>query len=217
MDLRPATPYVGDMSKFLDPSIPPRFRFPSERPALDLLATVGARGAGKNVEKLHSPADLAAWFVAAGIIDQPTDALTLVDLEAARTLREAIHRLLTARLAASPWEDADVSCVNLAATAPPPVPVLEKTSDQPGVGIVRRVAASGGVARSCLAAVAVDAIDVLGRAEDGRLKACANPVCRTLFLDLSRPGLRRWCSMTDGGCGNRAKTRAIRSRRALEG
>lgn len=45
-----------------------------------------------------------------------------------------------------------------------------------------------------------------------RLKTCADPDCRWIFLDRSKPGSRRWCSST--GCGNRQKTRAYRARRS---
>jgi len=36
-----------------------------------------------------------------------------------------------------------------------------------------------------------------------RVRQCANPACRFLFLDDSKAGNRRWCSMA--ACGNRAK------------
>ncbi|WP_336212453.1 CGNR zinc finger domain-containing protein [Nonomuraea sp. LPB2021202275-12-8] len=36
-----------------------------------------------------------------------------------------------------------------------------------------------------------------------RVRACAGPQCVLWFLDVSRNGSRRWCSME--GCGNRAK------------
>ena len=42
------------------------------------------------------------------------------------------------------------------------------------------------------------------------LKRCANPDCGWLFLDESRRGNRRWCSMS--GCGNRAKARRYYAR-----
>ncbi|WP_419723185.1 CGNR zinc finger domain-containing protein [Sphingobium aromaticiconvertens] len=42
--------------------------------------------------------------------------------------------------------------------------------------------------------------------------ARADPGCRWIFLDRSKPGSRRWCSST--GCGNRQKTRASRARRS---
>lgn len=36
-----------------------------------------------------------------------------------------------------------------------------------------------------------------------RVRECANPACTLWFLDVSRPGTRRWCSMS--ACGNRDK------------
>lgn len=36
-----------------------------------------------------------------------------------------------------------------------------------------------------------------------KVKKCANPACVLLFLDVSKSGRRRWCSMEV--CGNRAK------------
>jgi hypothetical protein len=44
-----------------------------------------------------------------------------------------------------------------------------------------------------------------------RLKACANPQCRWLFWDTSRPGTGRWCSMQV--CGGQHKARMYRRRR----
>lgn len=44
-----------------------------------------------------------------------------------------------------------------------------------------------------------------------RLKVCANDPCKWLFLDYSRNGRRRWCSMSE--CGNQAKVRRLRARR----
>jgi len=44
-----------------------------------------------------------------------------------------------------------------------------------------------------------------------RLKACANPGCRWLFWDPSRPGTGRWCSMQV--CGGQQKARNYRARK----
>jgi predicted RNA-binding Zn ribbon-like protein len=38
-----------------------------------------------------------------------------------------------------------------------------------------------------------------------RVRKCANPDCPFRFLDTTRSGTRRWCSMTV--CGNRLKAR----------
>jgi predicted RNA-binding Zn ribbon-like protein len=43
-----------------------------------------------------------------------------------------------------------------------------------------------------------------------RIRLCENPKCAGLFLDGSRAGIRRWCSMRT--CGAAAKKRAYRAR-----
>jgi predicted RNA-binding Zn ribbon-like protein len=45
-------------------------------------------------------------------------------------------------------------------------------------------------------------VDLLQTRGD-RIRPCANPECVLWFLDTSRPGTRRWCSMA--ACGNRDK------------
>ncbi|MES1937812.1 CGNR zinc finger domain-containing protein [Salinisphaera hydrothermalis] len=61
-------------------------------------------------------------------------------------------------------------------------------------------------------AIAINAVDLLCN-EDRmqRLKVCANDPCQWLFLDYSRNGKRRWCSMAE--CGQEAKIKRLRERR----
>jgi predicted RNA-binding Zn ribbon-like protein len=48
-----------------------------------------------------------------------------------------------------------------------------------------------------------------------RLKACPGRACGWLFLDRTKNGTRRWCSMRD--CGNPSKVRAFRLRLSARG
>ena len=57
---------------------------------------------------------------------------------------------------------------------------------------------------------AVVAHDELNRDQPGRLRPCANSECRLFFVDRSRPGTGRWCSMAV--CGNRLKARRHQAR-----
>ncbi|WP_328294685.1 CGNR zinc finger domain-containing protein [Kineococcus sp. NBC_00420] len=57
---------------------------------------------------------------------------------------------------------------------------------------------------------AVLAWDTLERERPGRLRPCANSECRLFFVDRSRAGTGRWCSMAV--CGNRMKARRHHSR-----
>ena len=56
-----------------------------------------------------------------------------------------------------------------------------------------------------LAPVLWSAGDLLTGGRLDRVRRCANPDCGWLFVDDSRAGKRRWCSMSS--CGNRAKAR----------
>jgi len=56
------------------------------------------------------------------------------------------------------------------------------------------------------------AIELLASPQIGRVKMCASAEgCGWLFLDTSKNGSRRWCSMEI--CGNRAKIRRLNARR----
>ncbi|MBA3584454.1 MAG: CGNR zinc finger domain-containing protein, partial [Gemmatimonadetes bacterium] len=44
------------------------------------------------------------------------------------------------------------------------------------------------------------------------VRQCESRDCALLFFDDSRPGKRRWCS--PGRCGDRARARAYRARKA---
>jgi len=54
-------------------------------------------------------------------------------------------------------------------------------------------------------------IDVIRMNETGRLRVCDADDCTGLFIDLSRNGSKRFCSVR---CGNRMNMNAFRSRRA---
>src|SRR5213080_1250253 len=99
----------------MDSSGPPRtadgdgFRFRARRVSLDLCATVLWRRI-RPTEQLHSPADLARWRSDAGLgASEP--ALTAADLADARNLREAIYRLVTARIGGARLPARDVAIV----------------------------------------------------------------------------------------------------------
>jgi predicted RNA-binding Zn ribbon-like protein len=53
--------------------------------------------------------------------------------------------------------------------------------------------------------VVLAAGDLLTSPDAARLRICAKPDCGWLFVDRSRNGFRRWCSMAD--CGTREKSR----------
>ena len=183
------------------------FKFRSGRLALDLPATLAFRLKPEPKDLLETPKDLGRWLVASGLSKQNPHP-TPEDLKAARGLRESLYRLAQACLKGEAFPAKDRALVNRWAAAPPPAPQL---GAQPG---------SGGLTRAqevstLLAAVARDGVELLGGPLAARVRKCARDGCALLFLDTSRSGRRRWCSMA--ACGNKAKVGAFRERlRAME-
>ncbi|HEX5202709.1 MAG TPA: ABATE domain-containing protein [Actinoplanes sp.] len=178
------------------------FRWRGGRPALDFTATVGERWRGR-FERLREPADLARWFGEAGLTDAAV-AVSPARLRQARQLREALYRLFTAvRTAAAP-NPADVDLVHRWATRPAPGPGLMLLGDR------LAPAPAPPDATALLTAVARDAADLVTGPLAARIRECDRPDCALLFVDESRAGARRWCSMDT--CGARSKMSVYRSR-----
>ena len=60
------------------------------------------------------------------------------------------------------------------------------------------------------ATIAGTLADFLARGKLARVRVCANPGCREVFIDRSPTGRRRWCDMRT--CGNQAKVARHRAR-----
>lgn len=177
------------------------FRFRGGHPALDLTATLQGRLKDTPRELLAEPADLVRWLVAAGLARSEI-ACDTEAVRVARELREAIHQLAHARLAGARLPDSARRVVNQVArrgSAP-----MQLTSE--GDALL------AGDALQRLALVANEAIALLGGTARGRIRKCENEGCAVLFVDLSRSGARRWCSMA--ACGNRHKVAEFRRRQA---
>jgi predicted RNA-binding Zn ribbon-like protein len=120
----------------------------------------------------------------------------------AKTLREAIGRLAREASVGQPLNAHDVDVVNLFAATPDIPPVL--------AGGVRQAGRSNARPHQALGSIARDAVRLFGPESGGRIRECSADDCRLVYLDTSRSGNRRWCSMQR--CGNRAKVRAHRAR-----
>ncbi len=180
-------------------SATPRFRQGAGRLCLDFVRTLRHRGSPDVVEELPDAEALLAWVRQCGPCAEATGHPDAAD---ARELREAVHTLITdARTGRTPGTHAR-DRVNSAAAHAVPVPHLTPAghlaqhADDP--------------VRATLSLVARDALDLVTSPSLARLRNCAGPTCGALFLDISRPGNRRWCSM--GTCGNRAKKETLRGR-----
>lgn len=172
------------------------FPFSGGRVCLDLVGTVGQRGREGGYERLREPSDVGRWIVAAGLADR---APRVSDEALAMThgLRESIHRCVIASRQMTSPQPVDVDVINGAAAWPTRVPQLN-------VETLEVFWTSARPLRSALATVARDAVDLMATGLITRVRECSASDCTLLFLDESRGGRRRWCSMER--CGNRAKT-----------
>jgi predicted RNA-binding Zn ribbon-like protein len=170
------------------------FRFRGGHLALDLPATLAARLKEQPRELFQAPADLDRWLISSGLAGRAPRA-TAEDVELARELREVIHALASGGPASGARET-----LNRIASLPAARPRLSASGER----------VMEGSAREYLATIAALAIELLGSADRTRIRQCEGDGCALLFLDLSRSGARRWCSMS--GCGNRAKAREFRRR-----
>jgi predicted RNA-binding Zn ribbon-like protein len=179
----------------LDPAARKRFR--TGRPCLDFVHTGGV-GRWVAAELIHDGADAGFWL--ALVLDLDGVRASAADVEPLRTLREALWQLAQATIAGRAFAAEHVRVVNAAAAAPPPR--IEMTSG--GALVTAPVDAS-----QALSALARDAIDLFTGPLRGRVRECAAADCQLLFVDASRPGRRRWCSMER--CGSLAKMRRYRA------
>jgi predicted RNA-binding Zn ribbon-like protein len=174
------------------------FPFRSGRLCLDFVSTLGSRGQ-LDIERLGVPADFERWVREAGLgqlrhVNQD-------GLAAAVELREAIYSLVTTRRSLQAHA---VARVNRAATRMPLVPRLDESGEVSTWAPIRGH-------EQVLSTIARDAIDLMSSPLRSRIRECARPDCTIVFLDVSRPGSRRWCSME--ACGNQTKSAGLRAKR----
>ncbi|MFD8704374.1 CGNR zinc finger domain-containing protein [Kitasatospora sp. NPDC059648] len=171
------------------------------------LLTTGGPGDLSRYEALHRPSDLADWLPRSRLrLPAGAVRITAEQLADARTLRDALWRLAAARAHGTACSAADHAALNRAAARPPLVPQIA-----PDGTAAAPLPADGAQLVSTLAR---DAIALLTGPYADRIRECGAHNCRLVFVDTSRPGRRRWCSMER--CGNRNKVRALRARRESE-
>lgn len=173
------------------------FRFRGGSCVLDLAATLRARLSPAPLELLVTPADLGRWLVASGMVES-LPAVTPDDLPVAKLLREAIYTL-AARKGGAKIKEARQT-LNQIAAGSPALPQFK--SD----GTARLT----GSASALLVSLAREAVQLFGSDMADLVRKCEAPICALYFVDTSRKGDRRWCSMS--ACGNKAKAAEFRRR-----
>lgn len=176
---------------------------------LDFANTLAWRGSTPD-ESLHDLADVAQWCAASGaMLTGSGEAVTAWaranPARAARifneaiAVRETIYRIFHAIAAGAKPAVDDLAALNRALVRTPGRVELARA----GAGFGWRIETMRPTAAGLLAAVLWSAGDLLTGPQLGRVRECANGRCLWLFVDDSKNGTRRWCSMQS--CGNRAK------------
>lgn len=186
--------------QWLTPADGIRWYYDSGSTSLDFAHT-GTLDPTAGTEQLHSPADLGGWL--AERVDRLDPATNERELADALLLRDAIARVAHGYAHQRTPQADDIDTINLYAATPDIPPALAGGRRQAGAGRLR--------VSQALSSIARDAITIFSReTDDHRIRECAADDCTLVYVDESRTGSRRWCSMQR--CGNRAKVRAHRAR-----
>lgn len=151
--------------------------------ALDFVNTTD-----EGADALGTARGFAAW---AGRMELPPGRVALADVHGARATIDAVLRPLATGASPAPPDLRALAALERAA--------LGRATLSPG----------GWTFADPLSAVVHAAAELVVRGPVDRLKRCGN--CPWLFLDHSRNGSRRWCSME--GCGTQVKIRRLTARR----
>lgn len=181
----------------------------SETLSIDFANTLYWRGADAPTETFGTLDDLFAWCreqarVPAGLVDAcRAEGKETEDepatLARALALREALYRLFHAQAERREPQADDLALLGgFLAEAAPRVALTRIDG-----GYAWRIGRAGATLAGVLSPVLWSAVDLLGGARLAKVKRCANDACQWLFIDDSKNGSRRWCSMSS--CGNRAK------------
>ncbi len=154
--------------------------------------------------------DFRAWASRAGIaVDPASDPRSdAAALRRVRTLRDAIRAIAAATVAGKPCPPEAAETLTEAAARSFR---SRRLGPKPGGIGWQRVRRDLDSATDLLA---MEAAALFADADGLRLKRCRGAHCGWFFIDRSRNGSRRWCSMAD--CGNRTKARRHRARQRAE-
>jgi predicted RNA-binding Zn ribbon-like protein len=183
-----------------------RYRFDPGSLALELLLT-GGPGPYSRFEIFFAPTNFVDWLVESRLaLTAPLTTggvrIRPAELTAIKTLRDTFWRIATNLAHDRPLVPADLSTVNdAAATTLRPRIDLETGSFEWVVPIT---------GPQVLGVIAREIVELVVAERGPRVRECSASDCQLLFLDTSRSGNRRWCSMER--CGNRNKVRSYRAR-----
>lgn len=176
--------------------------------ALDFVNTAEERGHPDAGDALRTVDDLRLWGQRRGVIARSADSGPWpLELSAAIEARELLYGLFLCRARGLRVPAADLSRLSRLASTAYQAAHLSQEPDgrlswnwSPSqLATVRHVAVTS-------------AVQLLSQSPAARLKQCPGDHCGWFFLDTTKRGNRRWCSMSE--CGQEAKTARRRERSA---
>jgi predicted RNA-binding Zn ribbon-like protein len=181
---------------------------------LDFSNTVDWRNGPEREDRLTSFNSLVSWSVKKGLVTK-AEAQALAResggrhmeeeiLDRAIQLRETIYRIFSGVAHETPPSDEEIARLNNFLSSYSTSSRVVKL----GGGFTWEWVPGKGLEGRILWPIAKSAADLLTSELVERVTECANVEqgCGWIFLDKSKSGTRRWCSMD--GCGNRSKVRA---------
>lgn len=189
----------------------PRFDFIAGNAVLDFHNTVAWPPRGKSNNRLPRPVDLVRWGMESGIVTNDearrlrgycirNGSRSRSELVDTLRLRDLIHHLFLNLLEQRTPADASIAALNRH---------LKKLRSRQRIewrqGDLRWSPVVSKGTTMIMDRLVLNAAELLTSEDPQRLRTCANPECGWLFLDTTRNGLRKWCSMAE--CGGRAKSK----------
>jgi predicted RNA-binding Zn ribbon-like protein len=169
------------------------------------LINTGRSSAG---ESLRGVADVALFGRRYAFAGRPAGP---ADVERLRSHRARLDAVVVACEAGD--DDAASAMLNALLTETGAVPqIVAHDGRGPHIHVSRP---SAPLADRMAAHFAMGLAELVVAGESGRIRCCASPICRTVFIDLSRNRSRRYCDSRT--CGNRLHVAAYRARRLAAG
>jgi len=176
--------------------------------ALDFVNTAEERGHPEADDALRTPADLRLWGQRHDLISRAAaaDGDEQAELGRAREARELLYALFFAHVHGKPAPKAQLARLAQLAAEAYGAARLQQTDDG-SIGWRWSRAELASIRHIAVAS----ATDLLRESASPRLKQCPGDHCGWFFLDTTKRGNRRWCSMSE--CGQEAKDERRRAKR----
>jgi predicted RNA-binding Zn ribbon-like protein len=198
------------------------FAYIGGNPVLDFHNTISWPARRTSNERLRRPVDLVRWATESGIVSSREArelraysarkaARSRAELAVAVQVRHVLHAIFFDCIEGRQTADGQLRNLNQHLKKVRGSQTIEWSDGQP-----RWSPPAGRSTRVIADRILLRAADLLTSRDLLHLRRCANPNCGWLFLDTTKNGARKWCSMTE--CGSRAKAkRYYESHRKLKG